>query len=599
MVSALQVEGLMAHWRSGTALAAAVFSLGGAHVREVPEAPPFPDPVLLSQANCLGADAGARRLQVFLGAAQAYAQVNGTSNPFAAGLAEPVLTYAISTEIPRAQDLFDLGLSLVISFNHDAAVSVFQEAQAADPDCAMCYWGEAFARGSNINIMAAESSLQAAAEVSARAVELSGDAPDAERVLIEAMAQRYIAGSEGAVTEDVVAFADALGAAAAAFPEDDFILSLAAEANMNTQPWDYWEADGYTPRGRTAETIGLLETILARDPDHVHAIHLYIHATEASSDPWRAEDLAGKLPALAPQSGHLVHMPSHIYFLTGRWQRSIDVNVAAAGADEAYIAGGDAPALYEFGYYPHNLHFILTSAQMSGDGPLALDYAERLDAALPAEMADLAPWVALIKPAPYFAHAQFSAPETILALEDPGDAYVLNKAAWHYARGGAFVKSGDAQSAQAEAAAIEALVTSPGIGALEAAFVPAGDVLRIASMTVKAKVAAAAGDLDTAIALMQAAVDLEEALPYFEPPMWYYPSRQTLAGLLLQDGQARRAEKMFYSTLIDVPNNAYALYGLWQAFEAEGNVRSADYAQHLFKLAWMGPEGTLPALPDL
>lgn len=586
----------MAYWKTGTILTAAVLALGGVDLAETPRQAPFPDPVLLSGESCLGSEGSARRLSLFLGAALAYAESGQVSNKFAAGLTAPIMTYPVTTRSADAQDLFDLGLSLVISFNHDSAIEVFRQAQAADPDCAMCHWGEAFARGSNLNLAVGEDALELAHDAAQAAKLRAAGAPVLEQVLIDAMVARYPRTEDSGVTEDPAAFADAMALAAVQFPNDDLVLSLAAEAAMNTQPWDYWQADGHTPKGRTADVITLLETVLDRNPEFVHAIHLYIHATEASDDPWRAIETAEHLPGLAPQSGHLVHMPSHLWYLTGQWKRSMESNLAAAQADELYIASGNAPPLYEYGYYPHNLHFILTSAMMAGDGETALATATRLDAALPQEMSSLAPWIALIRPSAYYAHAQFSAPDTVFGLPEPGPDVVMDQIAWHYARGLAFVAEGDTVSAQSEADRIDVLISSPGIAELEAQYLPAGDIARISSLIVSARIAAQDGDFATAISAMERAADLQDALPYSEPPIWYYPARQTLAALLLQDGQLDRAESMFHRALLNSPNNAHALYGLWQTYKAQGNRRSASYAKHLYKKAWMGKRGATPDL---
>ena len=589
----------MAYWKTGTILTAAVLALGGVDLAERPQQAPFPDPVLLSGESCLGSESSARRLGLFLGAARAYAEAGKIGNNFAAGLTAPVITYPITTKSADAQHLFDLGLSLVISFNHDAAIDVFRQAQAADPDCAMCRWGEAFARGSNLNMAVGEDALQLAHDAAQAAKLRASDTPGLEQVLIGATIARYPLTEEGGVAEDPIAFADAMALAAVRFPNDDLVLSLAAEAAMNTQPWDYWEADGHTPKGRTADVITTLETVLNRNPEFVHAIHLYIHATEASDDPWRAIETAEHLPQLAPQSGHLVHMPSHLWYLTGQWKRSMESNLAAAQADELYIASGNAPPLYEYGYYPHNLHFILTSAMMAGDGMTALSTASKLDAALPQDMSSLAPWITLIRPSAYYAHAQFSAPETVLRLPDPGTESVMDKIAWHYARGLAFAAEGDTASAQSETDQIDALVSSEGVAELEAQYLPAGDIARISSLVISARIAAQDGDLPSAISLMERAADLQDALPYSEPPIWYYPARQTLAAMLLQYGQTDRAERMFHRALLKSPNNAHALYGLWQTYKAKGDRRSARYAKHLFKKAWMGKRGTTPDLMRL
>ncbi len=583
-------------WKTGAAAVLVMVLMSGPGLTPAQYPLPFPDPAFLSNARCLSAPDTRNGLVRFLGAAQAYAQTSPLGNAPAAGQAGYVMRYPVSTASSEAQDLFDTGLSLVVSFNHEAGIAAFRAAQTADPDCAMCYWGEAYAWGSNINLYPAGDAFRAGREAAQAALARLEGASASERALVETIAARFPVSADGTLTEDTAAFADAMRAVAAQHPGDNLILSLAAEANMNTQPWDYWEADRRTPKGRTAETISLLETILARDPAHVHAIHLYVHATEASGDPWRAIPYADRLPELAPRSGHLVHMPSHIHYLTGQWKESLELNLKAAKADEAYLAANDASPIYRFGYYPHNLHFVLTSAQMAGDRKTALEYAQKLDEALPGEMAAVAPWVSVIKAAPYYAHAQFSPAGQILDLPEPMDVDSVSKAAWHYARAVALVEQGRPEAAEAEARKIALLQGKADIATLEAAFLPAKTILEISIRTIEARVAARAGDFKTAIGIMEAVADMQDTLPYSEPPLWYYPTRQTLAALLLQDGQLDRAERMFRRTLLDSPNNANALYGLWQTYKAMGDTRSAKYAKALYRKARLGGSGSPPSL---
>ena len=583
-------------WKTGAAAVLVLVIMSGPGLTPPQYPLPFPDPALLADARCLSAPDTRNGLARFLGAAQAYAQTSPDGARLAAGEAGYVVRYPVSTADPKAQDLFDAGLSLVVSFNHEAGIAAFRAAQTADPDCAMCYWGEAFAWGSNINLYPAGDAFRAGRDAAQAALARLEGASASERALVEAIAARFPLSADGIVTEDNAAFADAMRAVAEQHPDDNLILSLAAEANMNTQPWDYWEADRRTPKGRTAATMSLLETILARDPEHVHAIHLYIHATEASRDPWRAIPYAERLPELAPRSGHLVHMPSHIHYLTGQWKEALELNLKAAKADEAYLAANDASPIYRFGYYPHNLHFVMTSAQMAGDQKTALEYAQKLDAALPGEMAAVAPWVSVIKAAPYYAHAQFSPAGQILDLPEPMDVDSVSKAAWHYARAVALVEQGQPESAEAEARKIALLQGQADIEALEAAFLPAKTILEISMQTIEARVAAGAGDFKKAIGIMEAVADMQDTLPYSEPPLWYYPTRQTLAALLLQDGQLDRAERMFRRTLLDSPNNANALYGLWQTYKAMGDTRSANYAKALYKKARLGGGRSPPSL---
>ncbi|MGE0409821.1 MAG: hypothetical protein AB7P23_11250, partial [Amphiplicatus sp.] len=371
---------------------------------------PFINPILFAKSVC-GDDpaAPAKRRAFFMRLAKAVAAEPKTGAPARIG----DIAYSITTTSNLAQAYFNQGLAFIWNFNHGAAIASFQAAQAADPNCAMCYWGEAFAYGPNINAPMADEDVAPAYAATQKALSLRDKAIEKERDLIDALAYRYEAKPLADRSKLDNAFADAMDKAARKYAGDDFVATLAAEANMDTQPWDYWAADGRTEKGRAARSMALIETVLKRSPNHAGAIHLYIHLTEASRNPYRAVPYADKLAALAPGLGHLMHMPSHTYYRIGRFQQSLKINVEAVAADEAFLAENDASPLYEFGYYVHNVHFVMTSAQMAGDAKTALAMAEKLDAKLPMDMAAAVPFAQPIKAAPYYALAQYGAPETV------------------------------------------------------------------------------------------------------------------------------------------------------------------------------------------
>ena len=381
--------------------------------------------------------------------------------------------------------------------------------------------------------------------------------------------------------------------AAKAHPDDDFIAVVAAEANMDAQPWDYWEADRRTPKGRTAETLSLIEGVLARNPEHHAAIHLYIHMTEASRDPYRAAPFADRLGDLSPGLGHLVHMPSHVYYRVGRFKDSLASNIVAVAADEAFLEANEASVLYEFGYYTHNVHFALTSAQMAGDRETALAMAKKLDAKLPAEMAQIAPFVQPIKAAPYYAMVQFGESDAILALDDPGDEMPFLQGAWRYARAEALARLGRTDEARAEAEAIGAVVAQADLSALVDGNVPALDILNIARLTAIGRAASVDGDLATAIEAYEEAAAIQEGLVYMEPPYWYYPVKQSLAAALVRAGDTDRAEQLFIETLAENPNNGWVLYGLSEVYAERGDKNGAKFAKGLMKDAWAGERKSL------
>jgi tetratricopeptide (TPR) repeat protein len=522
-----------------------------------------------------------------------------TASPAAAATLEPPplldglgdLTYPVTIADATAQRYFDQGLRLTYAFNHPEALRAFKEAQRRDPDCAMCYWGEAFVLGPNINAPmdgAAESpSLAAVANAQARA----GKASPKEQALIAALAERYAPGAERVELDQ--AYADAMAAVHAQFPDDQDVAVLFADAVMNTSPWDYWEIDGRTAKGRIGEAVAAIEQVLEVNPDHAGAIHLYIHLTEASATPERAEPYADRLAALMPAAGHVVHMPSHTYYRIGRYLDSLATNVAAVEADEAYLAQAQDAGYYPYTYYPHNIHFALVSAQMAGDAERMLWAAERLDGKIPDEVAGSIGWVQVILPAPYFAHAQFSDPDTILALADPGDTFPFVRAMWHYSRGVAQAAKGDLEAARSEAARIAEIGQTGDFSMLLDWYVPAPDVLELARHVLEGRIAQAAGDPETAIREFEVAAQIQDSLPYMEPAYWYYPVRQSLGASQLMAGQAEQAARSFQQALVEAPNNAWALWGLAQAQQALGDAAAAEQTAKLFDRAWAGDRDQL------
>lgn len=498
------------------------------------------------------------------------------------------LHYPVSTESELAQTYFDQGLRWTYAFNHAAARRAFQEAQRQDPNCAMCYWGEAFVLGPNINAPMEERANDPAVRAMEKAKEVAHHASPRERALIEALAVRYEpgAGTDRAALDQT--YADVMAEAHARFPDDPEIATLFADSVMNTSPWDYWEADGATPKGRIGEAIAAIEGVLSNRPDHVGAIHLYIHLTEASTTPERAEPYADRLADLMPGAGHVVHMGAHTFYRIGRFHDSAEVNKRAVAADEAYFAEVDDQGYWRYGYHPHNVHFVAVSAFMAGDAASALEYAKQLDGKISDEIAARAGWIQAIKQAPYFVHAHLSDPETILALPDPGDRFPYVQAAHHYARGVAFARQGDVERARAEAARIADLNQQPDVGYPADIAPVAADVIRIARHVVAGRIAQAEGDFDGAAREFGVAAEIQASLAYVEPPFWYYPVEQSLGAALLQAGRPEEAARVFEASLARVPNNGWALHGLMEAQKAQGDDAGAAATDKRLGEVWIG-----------
>ncbi len=551
----------------------------------------FLNPIDFIQSVCGQSPTATRdRRAFFIAAGRAIAQeAAATIAPHDRFAPTPGIAYDV-TGNDDAQNLFNAGLAHMWNFNHGAAIEAFKAGQAADPACAMCFWGEAFSYGPNINAPMDPESVAPAYAALQGAVALTDSATDKEKALIEALSKRYSEQPTPDRSALDTAFADAMDALALRFPEDDFIAALAAEAAMDTQAWDYWEADGRTPKGRTARTVSLIEGVLARNPAYQPAIHLYIHITEATNNPYRAVKYAETLDELSPGLGHLIHMPSHSFYRIGRFKDSIEYNIRAVKADEAFLASGTAHPLYQFGYYTHNVHFVMTAALMAGDGDTALAMAKKLDEKLPTDMALAVPFAQPIKAAPYFAMARFADPTDILALPAPDAAAPYLVAMHAYARGEALAKLGRTDEAEKEAARIFDLHDKADLSALTENGIPAHDVLKIAGLTVQARTAQAKSDLPAAIEAMEEAVAVQKNITYTEPPYWYYPAKQTLAAMVLAHGDAARAEQLFLEALVASPNNGAIYYGLSETYGVKGDKKAKRFAREMMHDAWLGED---------
>ncbi len=510
------------------------------------------------------------------------------------------LHHEVTTASKMAQRYFDQGFRLTYAFNHAEALRAFREAERQDPQCAMCYWGEAFVLGPNINApMDPQANAPALAAVR-KAQQLAPQASEPEQALIAALAARYSDAADADRKPLDQAYADAMAGVHARFADDQDISVLFADAVMNTSPWDYWEADRHTAKGRAGEAVSAVEAVLAQNPDHIGAIHLYIHLTEASTTPERAEPYADRLAALMPGAGHIVHMPSHTYYRVGRYLDALQANIAAAKVDEAYLAQVDvakvhADGIYPYGYYPHNVHFELASAQMAGDAATSLAASDKLAGLIPDEVAEKVGLVQPVKAAPYYAYVQFGQSAKALALPEPGGQFPFLQAMWHYARGVALAADGNLEGARSEAARIANLHQNGDFSLLLAWQVPAPDILQLARHVLEGRIAQAAGDSEGAVREYQVAVQVQDAIPYTEPPYWYYPVRQSLGAALLTAGRADEAAKVFQAALVDAPNNGWALFGLMKAEEAQGDAAAAAATQKLFERAWVGSAPPDPA----
>ncbi len=507
-------------------------------------------------------------------------------------------SYKVTTTEPMAQSFFDQGLRLAYGFNHVEAARAFRKAQRLDKTCALCYWGEALVLGPNINATMFPQDVPLANAAIKKAQKYAPSVSAKEQALIAALAKRYSKDKKADRKALDRAYAEAMAAVSRQYPDDLDIAVLSAEAIMDTQPWDYWEKDGKTPKGKAGDGLANLERVLAKNPQHPGAIHYYIHMVEASDKAGRAAPYAEKLAALMPGQGHIVHMPSHIWYRLGRYKESLEANKQAVLVDEAYFKTATPGPVYRAGYYPHNLHFVAVSAHIQGDAKTALEFADKLDKALPDELVSAAPFVHPVKAAPYFIKAELGDPEAFLASKAPDPNLVYVRGMWEYSRGIALVRLNRLSEAQGEAQTLAHTLKSSSFTDLTEAGIPAPELLGIAKDILQARIARAQGDTKVAISLLEDAAKAQAALPYMEPPFWYYPVQQTLGAVYLEAGRNRDAIKAFRTALIEAPNNAYALYGLSRAYQAANDKKAAKTANALFNKAWSGGK-TKPALKDL
>lgn len=509
-------------------------------------------------------------------------------------------SFPVTSDHPEVQRWFDQGLMLTYGFNHDAAERSFLRATELDPDCAMCWWGAALVVGPHVNAGMDPANNDKAWQRLQRAIALAPGASTRERDFIQALSARYAKDPPADRSPLDEAYARATRELARKRPDDLDAATLHAEALMDLQPWAYYDA-GYNPVGHTSEIVSVLESVMDRDPDHAGALHLYVHAVEASADPSRGVAAADRLRDLIPGSGHLVHMPAHIYARVGRWHDAVIANQRAIDADDAYLAvcRANAQGVYPLGYVPHNHHFLWFAASMAGNSATAraaaADTAERTS--LPELMrqegfAGLQHfWMT-----PWFERVRFGRWEEIASLPNPAPDLPYVTAIWHYAQGVAAVRQGRLDDAQGHLDALAPAASNPLFDTLTMwDRYPLTHAVRIAERSVAAELAAARGDHATAIAALREAVAIEDTIPYDEPPGWHAPVRHSLGAVLLAADRPVEAEAVYREELRRNPGNGWSLHGLALALEAQGRGGDAGDARRQRDLAWQHADVELVA----
>lgn len=491
----------------------------------------------------------------------------------------------VTTASREAQAWFDQGIQLLYGFNHDEAIRAFTRAAEIDDECAMAWWGIAYAHGLHINNpQMSEEQSRLGHEAAQEAMERLPGASAVEQALIRAVATRYVwpAPEDRRALDE--AYAAAMEEAYRAFPDDPDVGALFAEALMDLQPWDLWTPEG-EPKGRTLEIVDVLEHVMEIAPLHPGANHFYIHAVEASTSPERATQAAERLVDLVPGSGHLVHMPSHIFIRTGRYADAAEANERAIKADEAYFAVAPEPRFYSL-YFMHNIHFLAYASMMEGRRETALEAARKIEKQIPEQfLTDFVKIADGFMPTALHVMIRFGMWEEILNEPEPPEFRLFSRAERLYARTVALAALGRTAEARAELARLDAAIE----GIDDTWFMgnnPAPMVLAIARRMAAGELAYREGRLEEAFSLLREAVAMEDQLMYDEPPGWMQPVRHALGALLEAEGRFAEAEEVYRADLERHPRNAWSLLGLQKALEGQGKRAEAAAMTPEVQAAW-------------
>jgi tetratricopeptide (TPR) repeat protein len=493
--------------------------------------------------------------------------------------------FAVTTEVPEAQQWFDAGLAWCYGFHHAEAQRCFRAAAAADPNCAMAFWGLAYAYGPHINNM--EMSPEAAKEAHDNAVHARQLAPRAsalERALIDAVAARYAWPAPEDRKELDVAYAEAMRRAYLAHGSHPDVGALFAESLMDLRPWDLWKEDG-SPQPETPEVLTVLEGVMKKHPMHPQANHLYIHAVEASRDPARAVPCGDRLRDMAPAIGHLTHMPAHAYLRVGRYEDAAEANRRGIEADLVIIARTGRTGFYEI-YRAHNYHFLAYACMFTGRADEADAAARDLLQQLPLDLVQAMPeFLEAFLAVPYHVHVRFGRWEEMLEEPQPAEWQRSRRAFWHYGRGVAFAALDRVEEAKKEREAFRKAAAEVPDG-WHYGNNPMKDVLAVGDAFLDGEVEFRAGNQDAAFAALRLGVERDEKLNYDEPWGLMMPVRHGLGALLLEAGRIEEAEQVYRDDLAAHPDNGWALRGLAECLQRGGKEKEAVAISARFTDAW-------------
>ncbi|POY37096.1 hypothetical protein C3K47_08550 [Solitalea longa] len=499
--------------------------------------------------------------------------------------------FPVSSKNEIASKYIDQGFKLYYAFNHPEAYRSFREAARLDSSLALAYWGQALCLGPNINMPMDDSKTLTTFQLIQRAIRLSEKSSPKEKAFIKALSKRYTE-KPGKRVELDNAYASAMRVLIKEYPNDADALALCAEALMDLHPWNFWKSNG-EPQPWTQEIVSTLEKAIAINPAHIGANHFYVHALEASPMPAKALGSASKLRSLAPEAGHLVHMPSHIYIHIGEYADGSLVNKQAIDIDAKSLKNG----MQSVAYPEHNIHFLYTTLTLEGNSKEALLYAEKVKESIPFE--------ALNDPlyggssqnlyaSPLYAMVRFGKWNEILKQKEPARKQLLLRGIYHYAVGMAYVRTNQLDSVLKHHAALLGIISRK-----EADTTVVWQtntikrLLEIAANVLEGEFYAAKKDYPKALIPLQKAVKQEETLFYGEPSDWPNPVKNNYGAVLVEAGRAKEAESIYNAALKQYPENGWSLIGLYNALTAQQKTNESAVVKKRFDKAFKNADITL------
>lgn len=496
--------------------------------------------------------------------------------------------FPVKTENPEAQKYFNQGLMLSFAFNHAEAARSFYEATRQDPKCAICWWGFAYVLGPNYNAGMEPDNLIRAFNAVRKAKELSNEKHGIEWDLISALEKRYTLDSGISRFELDSSYANAMQIVYKKYPENVHIATLYAESLMDMHPWNIWTKKG-DPQPWTMEILTVLEHALKLDPRHAGANHFYIHAQEMSKHPESALVSANLLKTLVPGSGHLVHMPSHIFIRTGNYHEGVISNQKAVLVDSHYVDLCHAQGVYPLAYYPHNHHFIAACATLSGESKIAMLGAYATAGHAHKKLMDKSEWATLqhYSVVPLYVATKLGLWNEISKIKQPETHLIYPNVIWNYAMGIRALAKSDSKSAKNHLQKIKILMKDTSLKELSIWGINSlFDLCQISYYVLEGEIRLFENQVQASVQSFKSAVKIEDALNYNEPPDWFFSVRHHLGIALIKQGLYKEAEEVYLSDLITYPENGWALKGLINVYKKTNDLTRLRDIEKRFKSAW-------------